>query len=60
MIIPRATQVFCPLMFIGGASFRKSSLTCHPAENKEYGTKSFTFALFFLIIYVNTFTLRET
>jgi hypothetical protein len=30
-----------------------------PAGEKDHGTKSFTFSLFFSIIYVNTFTLRE-
>jgi hypothetical protein len=30
-----------------------------PVAAKDDGTKSFTFSLFFSIIYVNTFTLRE-
>jgi len=30
-----------------------------PAGEQDHGTKSFTFSLFFSIIYVNTFTLRE-
>ena len=30
-----------------------------PAGVQDHGTKTFTFSLFFSIIYVNTFTLRE-
>ena len=39
--------------------FPKISLNCRPSEKQDHGTKSFTFSLFFSIIYVNTFTLRE-